>query len=96
MIHVDDMQGYPGKGRWCHMWCDGPDEELHAFAASIGLKPEWAQLTSGTYADGSRWPFPHYDLRLSKRIEALKAGAQYMPLIEWIKIQRSRHEPPTQ
>jgi hypothetical protein len=52
--------------RWptsCHMFSDSLDE-LHAFAARIGLRRAWFQ-------DGR---FPHYDLNEWRRRMAVKAG----------------------
>lgn len=52
--------------RWCHLYADTV-EELHAFAARIGMKRAWFQTSrSGT---------PHYDLTPGRRAAALKAGA---------------------
>lgn len=85
-IYVDDIFDYPPKGKWCHLWSDDTEdvEALHQFAQSIGLKRSWFQISSG--ASG---PFPHYDLRPSKRLLALKKGAKYISLKEWIK---TRHD----
>ena len=49
----------------CHMLADTLDE-LHAFAALLGLKPEWFQGDAST---------PHYDLSLTNRRRALALGA---------------------
>lgn len=38
-VYVDDM---PIPARWSHLMAD-TDEELHRFAASIGLRRSWAQ-----------------------------------------------------
>jgi hypothetical protein len=43
-------------------------DELHAFAARIGLRREWFQGTT----------FPHYDLTAAKRDEAMVAGAVFV------------------
>jgi len=51
--------------RAAHLFAD-TDEELHAFAEKIGLKRIWFQ---------DRTPFHHYDLTVSKRRQALRAGA---------------------
>jgi hypothetical protein len=48
--------------RWCHMLSDGGDDELHAFAARIGLKRSWFQGD-------------HYDLTPSRREKAVRLGA---------------------
>lgn len=65
------------RGEWCHMWCDGNEQELHALAQRIGLQRDWFQDMNPR--------FHHYDLRPSKRKLALENGAFYKPLREWIK-----------
>jgi hypothetical protein len=65
VIFVDKLRKHP-NGWWCHMISDQSDVELHDMARRIGLRREWFQNV-GT---------PHYDLRPSKREQALKAGAQ--------------------
>lgn len=52
-------------GRWCHLTADTV-EELHAFAAKLGLKRAWFQDKEGR---------PHYDLTPGKRWQALRLGA---------------------
>lgn len=69
-VYVDDMR-LPARvgrleARWSHLLAD-TDEELHAFAASIGLRRSWAQYP-GTWKS-------HYDVTDSKRAEAIRAGA---------------------
>lgn len=65
-IFVDGLQRarVPGCAAfyWCHLMTDGSDEELHIFAASIGLRREWFQGD-------------HYDLARGKRREAIELGA---------------------
>ena len=72
-VYVDPLFNTEGwSEKWpfkqaCHMMADS-DDELHAFAARIGLKRAWHQ------------PFPrhsvsHYDLTASKRKAAVAAGA---------------------
>jgi hypothetical protein len=58
------------------MWTDGDPEELHAFAARLGLIRAWFQ--HGHVVD-------HYDLTASKRALALKMGAVPTDLKEWLK-----------
>lgn len=77
-IYVDDIFEWPSKGMWCHMWTDGNNEELDTFAQSIGLRKSWSQI-------GGTMRLYHYDLRPSKREKALKKGAVYMSMREWIK-----------
>src|SRR5918999_935750 len=63
---VDELREYPGVGlpftRWCHMATDGSFEELHAFAARIGLRRAWFQRD-------------HYDLPPRGRAAAVALGA---------------------
>lgn len=69
-VYVDDMRLLARVGRiearWSHLMAD-TDEELHAFAASIGLRRSWAQYP-GTWKS-------HYDVTDSKRAQAIYAGA---------------------
>ncbi|NTX09087.1 DUF4031 domain-containing protein [Myxococcus sp. CA040A] len=61
--------GAPHGHQWCHLSCDpGGEEELHAFAARIGLKREWFQAPPKASK-------PHYDLTPPRRAAALEAGA---------------------
>lgn len=71
MIMVDELIKYPN--RWgpfrmgsCHLTTDGPIEELHAFAAKIGMRRAWFQ---------QHVIMPHYDLTPERRKAALAAGA---------------------
>lgn len=72
MILVDSLTGYDTKLRagkvWCHMVSDEGPDELHAFAARIGLKREWSQERPKASAH-------HYDLTPSRRALAVKLGA---------------------
>jgi hypothetical protein len=65
-VYVDDMRAKFGRMVLCHMLAD-TDEELHAMAARIGMKPEWHQKP-GTIKS-------HYDISLSKRKLAIYFGA---------------------
>jgi hypothetical protein len=68
MVYVDDMfmQAKVGRvsSRWCHLTADATDE-LHAFAARIGMRRSWFQ-------PGSR---DHYDVTEGMRRRAVLAGA---------------------
>lgn len=61
------------NARWSHMFAD-TQEELHAFAESIGLKRAWFQ-PGKQYGDKPprHW---HYDVTDSKRTAAIAAGAK--------------------
>ncbi len=86
MIVVDEIRTYPPEAikpaarkygnRWCHLMTDGSKEELHAFAAKLGLS------RSSYQEHTTLW---HYDLVPSKRQQALRLGAQEVPAAEWLK-----------
>lgn len=68
-VYVGDLFNTPKTRTWpyaqaSHMFADSIDE-LHAFAARLGLKRTWAQLRR----------VPHYDLTVGKRLSALALGA---------------------
>lgn len=64
-VYVDDAV-WPWRGqRWAHLMADTL-EELHAFAAALGLPPRAFQhKTSGA----------HYDVTAQLRMQALALGA---------------------
>ena len=64
-VYVDNER-IKWRGRlWCHLVADSLDE-LHAFAARIGLRRTWFQ---------DRASYPHYDVTTDVRERALLAGA---------------------
>lgn len=65
-IYVDEAV-WPYRGTlYCHMMSDGDIQELHDFAAKLGLKRSWFQdKPSGK----------HYDLSQNKRWQAIRLGA---------------------
>lgn len=66
-VYVDPLIDYGWKlGPSCHLIADTV-EELHTFAATIGMKRSWFQL--------SRQEMPHYDLTARRRADAVKKGA---------------------
>ncbi|MDF9817228.1 DUF4031 domain-containing protein [Streptomyces sp. SPB162] len=74
-VYVDEITDYGAIARmaglrttlWAHLTAD-TREELHTFAAGIGLKRSWFQ-----HSGDHRW---HYDITPGKRAAALRAGAQ--------------------
>jgi hypothetical protein len=68
VVFVDELadRGW-NLGPNCHLVAD-TTEELHAFAAMIGLKRDWFQ-------PGRNDNRPHYDLTASRRRRAVGAGA---------------------
>ncbi len=68
-VYVDDLNKWTDRGLFakgsCHMTADSLDE-LHAFAAHIGLRRAWFQRHVIA---------PHYDLTPKRRQAAVNAGA---------------------
>ena len=66
-ILVDELREYPDVAlpftNWCHMATDGRFEDLHAFAAQLGLRRAWFQGD-------------HYDLPPHGRARAVALGAE--------------------
>lgn len=65
-VYVDDMRAPFGRMVMCHMTADST-EELLAMADKIGVARRWIQYP-GTWKE-------HFDIALSKRALAVKAGA---------------------
>jgi hypothetical protein len=92
-VYVDDSL-IPAKvgrftSRWSHLFADTQDE-LHAFAASIGLKRSWFQ--PGKAFGGKPSHLWHYDVTEPKRQQAIKAGAKSVTWREAAEIMRARRE----
>src|SRR5258705_13789103 len=86
MIYVDDIMQhgvYVGsiKGQSCHMFCDTTPDELHVFAAKIGLKRSWCSDITQPGAG-----LLHYDLVPSKRVAAIAHGATVISRDRYIEI----------
>ena len=65
-VYVDALRDWGWKyGPSCHLIADS-NEELHAFAAQIGMKRSWFQASPSG---------PHYDLTAKKRALAVSLGA---------------------
>ena len=66
-ILVDELREYPGVelpfSVWCHLATDGSFDELHEFAAALGLRRRWFQRD-------------HYDLPAHRRAVAVALGAE--------------------
>ena len=80
--YVDDMRAPFGRLIMCHMIAD-TDAELHAMADKIGVARRWWQSPEKT--SGS-----HYDIALSKRALAVKAGAIEITLRQCALMNRHR------
>jgi Protein of unknown function (DUF4031) len=65
-VLVDPLREYPDAGlpwtRWCHMVSDAGFDELHAFAARLGIPRR-------------RFQGDHYDLHPALRARAVTLGA---------------------
>ncbi len=69
-VYVDRLLACVPSRRWpfvrsCHLFADTV-EELHQFAAGIGLRRCWFQ---------NKRSLPHYDLNGARREAAIRAGA---------------------
>jgi hypothetical protein len=77
-VMVDELRQWGRARHRCfakgssHLMADTVDE-LHAFAARLGLKREWFQ---------DHHMHPHYDLSPNKRAQALRLGAKFVPAME--------------
>jgi hypothetical protein len=84
-VYVDSLIRWPTtircfKAGSCHLEAD-TEEELHAFAARLGLRRSWFQLHALA---------PHYDLTPGRRDRAVELGAIEMTgrervLARWVK-----------
>ncbi|HDS1555244.1 DUF4031 domain-containing protein [Stenotrophomonas pavanii] len=64
-VYVDSEAIFWRDKLWCHMAADSL-EELHSFARRLGLKRSWFQ---------ENCRYPHYDITMEIRDNALKLGA---------------------
>ena len=74
-VYVDPLMTSLKSAKWrhskaCHLFADTL-EELHAFAAKLGLRLEWFQCRPSLM----QIPFAHYDLTATRRIAAVHNGA---------------------
>lgn len=68
-VYVDSARIRAKLGRWPANWSHlvaDTEEELHEFAAALGLRREWFQ---------GHTRIPHYDVTDEKRKEAIARGA---------------------
>jgi len=61
--------------KWCHMWTDGPIEDLHLFARAIGVNKRLFHCVGG---------LKYYDLVPTKRALAILRGAKVLSLVVWM------------
>jgi hypothetical protein len=90
-IYVDDAHLPATVGRhtssWCHLTAD-TQQELHEFAARLGLKRSYFQ--PGKPIGGKPSPFWHYDVTAGMRVKSIGIGAQPTPWREMPDIMRAR------
>jgi hypothetical protein len=82
---VDEVRTWPGARPpfhlgSCHLTTDGTMEELHAFAATIGMRRSWFQ---------DHPLAPHYDLTPRRREAALRQGACFVSAREQSRRRRA-------
>lgn len=99
-VYVDDMRLQARVGRinacWSHLTADTP-EELHEFAAKLGLKRSWFQKPKGlggkpvvpSSLKAQMW---HYDVTDAKRELAISLGATPITTRESVEIMKRRHQ----
>lgn len=83
-VYVDALITCPISANWhwkksCHLIADSVDE-LHAFAASIGMKRAWFQHHTR---------MPHYDLNAARRAVAVLNGAVEIGRSEFVEKMRA-------
>ena len=82
-VYVDDMQAPFGRMKMCHMVADS-NAELLAMVDLIGVHRKWIQK-AGTHKE-------HFDISLSKRALAVKAGAEQITMRDLWQIMKARRE----
>jgi hypothetical protein len=73
-VYVDTMRAKFGRMVMCHMWAD-TREELFAMADKIGVSRRWFQRPASAGVPGMDASWEHFDISMSKRALAVKAGA---------------------
>ena len=85
LVYVDDANVLKYGRGWFHLTADGMDE-LHAFAAGIGVPVR-------AFHRGAR--HPHYDITAHQRLIALRRGAHPVCSRELVRVARRLFVPPT-
>lgn len=81
-VYVDNARNRLGRMVMCHMVADTA-AELHEMAQAIGMQFSWFQPRS----------WPHYDVCLSRRAQAVERGAVEVTQRELVRIiQKLRSE----
>ncbi len=91
-VYVDDMRMHAKVGtlraRWSHLLA-ADREELHRFAARLGLDRRWFQEKCRV-EQAEQCPHWHYDVTDSKRAEAIALGAEQITLHQAGDLMRAR------
>jgi hypothetical protein len=77
-VYVDDAAIPTTVGRWSSRWSHltaDTREELHEFAARLGLRRSYFQENNAKPGSFSREAW-HYDLTVNKRAQAIRLGAK--------------------
>jgi len=82
MVYVDDARIPFGRMKMCHMYAD-TSEELLAMADHIGLNRKWIQYPGNPEKE-------HFDVSLSMRAKAIKAGAHVVDWRHWGFFKRNK------
>ena len=90
-VYIDPMTTCLPNANWrwreaCHLFTDGEEAELVAFAMRIGLRQAWLQRGRS---------LTHFDLTANKRRQAVASGAVEVTIREAVAIwQRHKREQP--
>lgn len=92
-VYVDDFR-VPAKvgrvsGRWSHLTADDV-EELHTFAARLGLRRAWFQARC-KHSGCQPCPHWHYDVTDTMRRKAIAQGAAPVTLCRMGELFSARH-----
>ncbi len=80
------------RSRWCHLTAD-TKEELHAFAARVGMRREWFQTCKRRCGrEGEPCVHWHYDLTSPRRARAVSLGAVEIDMREMGRICSERRQ----
>lgn len=85
-VYVDTERNRLGRMVMCHMFADTP-AELHDMAERIGMRRAW-------YQGPGKASFPHYDVCLSRRAQALSLGAIEITRMEGYRFRKRVREQP--
>lgn len=85
MVYIDNYNASFGRMVMCHMIADST-EELLEMVDTIGVQRKWIQKPDT--------PWEHFDICLSKKALAIKAGAKEINMRELATICSNRKPPP--